>query len=170
MANKFNNGGNASAMKAAEEEKRAAERALAAARHAMKRACYHNRISGAKLIPIKESNRISQREKDKYGDSVYICSQCGEILDIATYSRQEVEDVFFKLHSMLAQIQVLAGAKLESDDAEELASAIDRADYLENLMGSFYTDMVESLTNKDKNGKKQGSSKGGIGVTSGMMQ
>lgn len=170
MANKFNNNGNASAMKEADDDVRAAKRALAAAELRKRRKCYHNQISEAKLIPIKDSKMIRSVDKAKYGDSVYVCDRCGEIIDIATYTREEVDDVFFKLHSMLAQIQVLAGAKLDNEDAEELAVAIDHADYLENLMGSFYSDMVESLTNKDKKGKKQGNNKGGIGVTSGMMQ
>ena len=157
-------------IKEADEQVRSAERQLAMARLMKKRRCYHNQVSGAHLNLVSES-RLPEREKAKYSDTTFICDNCGDIFESNAYSEREVEKLFFDLHSMLAQIQLITGAKMDEKDRAELEAAFDKADYLETLMGNFYLDMVKNMTKgNNRNGGKKKTSKGGIGITSGMMR
>lgn len=156
-------------IKEADEQVRSAERQLAAAKLAKKRKCFHNQTSGAHLIPISES-RLPEREKAKYTDTTYVCDNCGDIIETQIYTEEEVNKIFFSLHSMLGQIQLIAAAKFDERKKDELEAAFDKADYLEGLIGNFYNGMVKELSKGNKGGGKKKTSKGGIGVTSGMMR
>lgn len=168
MANKFNNN-NRSAMQDVDNEIREREKSLAIAKAMKRRKCYHSQVSGAHLIPIGQS-KLPDKEKAKYTDTTYVCDNCGEIIETGLFNQREVNNLFFNQRSMLNQIQMLAGAKLDDAEKEELDAAFDKVDYLEGLMGSFYNDMVQTLSKQDNGGKGKKNTKGGIGVTSGMMQ
>lgn len=157
-------------IKEADEQVRSAERQLAEARQRKKRKCYHNQVSDARLIPISQT-RLPEREKAKYSTTTYMCDSCGDILETNAYTEQDVDKLFFSLHSILSQIQLLAGAKLGDSEKAELEKAFEYADYLEMIAGNFYLDMIKTLCKDNGNGgKKKKTSKGSIGVSSGMMR
>lgn len=171
MANKFNNNrNNSNSMQDLDRDIRDAEKEVAIKRALKRRKCYHSQVSGAHLIPISEYKGMSPKEKQKYTDTTYVCDNCDEIIETAFFSHEEVNNLFFNVRSMLNQIQMLTGAKLDDEDREELDAAFEKVNYLEALMGNFYNDMVRALSKQDNGGKGKKNSKGGIGISSGMMQ
>lgn len=156
-------------IKEADELVRSAERALTEARLRRRRRCFHNHISGAHLIPISES-KLSEREKQRYSDTCYICDNCGDIIETNAYSEEDIDKIFFGMHSMLGQIQLLNGAKFGDKEKAEMEAAFDKVDYLESLIGSFYTEMVKLMSKGNNKGGKKKTSKGGIGISSAMMK
>lgn len=169
MANKFeSNNRSSNIMKEIEEEKRAKERELRQLTAKKQKRCWHNHISGARVIPIGQSD-MADNKKARYSDTTYICDNCGTIFETTPFTQKEVRNMFFNLNSMLAQIQMLTGAKLTESELEELDDAFDKVEWLDSLMGTFYNDMIQQLS-KDGRGKPKKSSKGGIGINSGMMQ
>lgn len=153
----------------ADDQVRSAERQLAEARIRKRRRCFHNHISNAHLIPIEES-RLPEREKQKYSKTTVVCDNCGDIFETNAFTEDEVDKLFFDLHSILAQIQLINGAKLTENQKAELESAFDKADYLEGIMGSFYAEMIKLMSKGEHKGGKKKTSKGGIGISSGMMR
>lgn len=156
-------------MKEAEEQVRFAERQLAKAKLEKKRSCFHNQVSDAHLVPISES-RLPDREKQKYSDTTYICDNCGDIFEANAYDQRDIDRIFFDIHSALAQIQLLVGAKLDDQERAELEDAFEKADDLEKIIGNFYLEMVKLMSKGNNKGGKKKTSKGGIGISSGMMR
>lgn len=134
-------------------------------------ACMHNPICHAHLVPIKQAKGLSSDKRSRYGDTVYVCSECGEIIDFTDYSKEDIRNMMFAARSALNQIQVAVGAKLDDNEKEEMSMAFTSLEYLDRVLSNFYLDMIRELKeNRPGNGKKQKTQKGGIGLTASMMQ
>lgn len=166
-------------IKEADEQVRRARKTLAMAEMCKRRNCYHNHLSGAKLILVGDS-RLPDREKSKYSDSTVMCvgdnrdrdGGCGDIFESNLYTRKEVEQLFFSLHSMMCQIQLITGANFDEQERLEFEEIWECKDKLEGFLSVFYNEMGDAMvkdTGGHKGGKKK-TSKGGFGVTSGMLR
>ena len=127
MANKFANDGGSF-----DQNIKKYEQALAAARAAKRTHCFHNGVSGAKLIPVSES-KLSHKDKERYSNTTYVCSECGEVIETAPFSPEDIRKMMFNQRSMLGQIRIVAGAKFDESDKKELDVAFESLDYLDNL-------------------------------------
>lgn len=173
MANKFTNTGNNPDLQALLDELSLEDISrLKIIKEATRRNnCHHTKLDGCELVPISQSDLPSNLKSKFSGDTVFVCggkNGCGAIIDMRVYDNKEINNGFFMFQSILNQMQVVLGAKLDDDEQKQLVDGFVYVSYLEKLVNNVYGEMKKMNDNKGK-GNKSKSGKGGIGLTQGML-
>lgn len=134
--------------------------------------CLHTPHVGAELIPIMKAKNISMSKEDraKYPENTVVCSRCGAIIDVTQFSEEQLDGAAFMMRSALAQMQIIVGGRLSSDELSELSSAFVNLEYVHTLLDGFYDQMVKKMRKGNGGNNKPKSNKGGIGLTSAMLR
>lgn len=102
-------------------------------------------------------------------DTICVCDDCGEIMDMSQFSATELQEAIFKLRSMLDQIKILCN--LNDEEYELLVR--DGFGSIDNMtqFADYYSKMIADLGNNKKGngGGHNRSSKGGFGINKAMF-
>ena len=123
--------------------------------------------NGRHLENVHTTNQFV-RDRNLYSDSTVICPECTDIFETDAYTLKDLNSGIFMYQSMLSQIKLFS--ELDENDWEAIDNAYRALDTISSMF-TYYNDMVQKLTNGNKNNRNNnnGSSKGGVGVRSSMF-
>ena len=128
--------------------------------------CEHKSNHGPTLKSVHDAD-VMIKGKNNMSDDMYICDECGDVIEIRAYDGQEIDNAMYVLYGMCSQAKVLGD--LSDTEYENICNIISVLDDINATLKPFYLKkLIKQLSsnNKGKGNNNNNRTKGRVAISS----